>query len=299
MTDTKNLQKRNQKGRTIFVWAGVFSLLLMACDKTQPPKIYTIGVVNYVPTLDPVFDGFKTGLSDLDYVEGKNITYIYNGVLEADPEVINVEIQNMLAQEVDLLFTINPVDQEIVESLQHPGGNVTGVQRGNSIPKSLEWLLKLTPETVKVYVPYHPEDNVSVMSIAPLPEAASMLGVELVLDEVRTPEEVLAAIETLPQETAIFFVPMPSLEPYVNDFIKAAIEYGIATTSLQPYHIETGVLVINDINLWSIGKQAARLADQILRGIKPADLPVETAEIFLTINLKTDEVLIQADIIVR
>jgi putative ABC transport system substrate-binding protein len=239
----------------------------------------------------------------------------------------------MLTQNVDLLFTlgalptarakqavestntpvvfapvIDPVGQGIVESLLHPRGNLTGVQRGNTIPKSLEWLLTLVPGTTRIYVPYCPEDEVSVASIAPLREAAATLKVELVLDEVSSSEEVTTAIETLPESTAIFFVPMPSLEPRVNELIETATECKIATASLEPYHLETGVLVTNDINLFSIGKQVARLADQVLRGVAPADLPVETGEIFLGINLKTakaiglyipDEILEQADIIIR
>ena len=276
------------------------ALPLTACF-APPPQTYTIGVINYTPALKTALDGFKAGMADLDYVEGENITYLYGGVLDPNPEEIDAKIQSMLAQGVDLLFTlgtlptirakqavegtdipvvfapvIDPVGQGIVDSLHHPGGNVTGVQRGNTIPKSLEWLLTLVPETTHIYTPYHLDDEVSIASIASLREAAAILKVELMLDEVNSPEEVTTAIETLPEDTAIFFVPMPSLESGVNDFVEAAIEHKIATTSLQPYHLETGVLVINDIDLFSVGKQAAGLANQILQGIAPADLPVET-----------------------
>ena len=67
-----------------------------------------------------------------------------------------------------------------------------------------------------VYVPYHPEDRVAVMAIKPLPEAAARLGVELVLNEVRSPEEVMAAIETLPKDAAILFIPTPGLTPRMS-----------------------------------------------------------------------------------
>src|SRR5438093_9298633 len=80
-------------------------LLLTACGGTTPAKTYTIGVVNYVPVLDPVLEGFKTRMAALGYVEGKNITYIYHGVLEPDPQVIEREVKSLMDQKVDLFLT--------------------------------------------------------------------------------------------------------------------------------------------------------------------------------------------------
>jgi putative ABC transport system substrate-binding protein len=333
MAGNVHSQNSARNSWAVLACAAAFTSLLITCLLPPSTPTYTIGIINYTPALSLALDGFKAGMVDLGYGEGENITYIYSGVLDPNPEEIDAEIQGMLTQEVDLLFTlgtlptirakqaiedshvpvvfapvIDPVGQGIVESLRSPGGNVTGVQRGNTIPKSLEWLLVLAPGTTHVYVPYHPDDEVSVASITSLREAATALKVELILDEVNSPEEVTSAIQTLTKDTVIFFVPMPSLESSVNDFVEAAIEREIATTSLQPYHLETGVLVINDIDPFSVGKQAARLANQVLQGVTPADLPVETAEIFLGINLKTaqaidlyipDEVLEQADTIIR
>ena len=56
-------------------------LLLMACGRTIPAKTYTIGVVNYVPALEPVFAGFKGQMAALGYTGGKNVTYLYHGIL--------------------------------------------------------------------------------------------------------------------------------------------------------------------------------------------------------------------------
>jgi putative ABC transport system substrate-binding protein len=318
---------------TALVWVVVLSLLLTACGGATQAKTFTIGAVNYFPLLDPIFDGFKAGMADLGYVEGENVTYIYNGTMEPDPQVIDREIESLLAQDVDLIFTIgtlptlrakqavegtdipvvfapviNPVEEGVVESIRHPGGNVTGIQNGTIIPKALEWLLKIVPEATKVYVPYNPVDKVSVTSAALLLEAAFTLGVELVLDVVDTPEEVVAAIETLPGDVVIFIVPVPNIEPRISDIIKVATERGIAAGSTNVHHVEAGALVAYGPDFLPMGEQAARLADQALRGTDPADLPVETAEYFLTINLQAaealglnipDEMLEQADTIIR
>jgi putative ABC transport system substrate-binding protein len=227
--------------------------------------------------------------------------------------VLDLGIEGLLTQKVDLLFTIGnpatrrawqagagtdiplvfaPVEAGVVESIHRPGGNMTGVQSGDAIPKALEWLVTIGPPTTQVYVPYNPEDDVSVTAVASLRDTAATLGVELAEDEVRTPAEAVATIETLPAHVeAIFIVPAPSLDSGIGDIIRVATERGVAVGSNDPQHVEAGALVAYGSNFWAIGEQTARLADQLLRGTAPADLPVETADYFLTINLQTAEAL--------
>ena len=330
MLGNHNSQTRNRW--TILAGVVVLSLLLTACGGAKP-KTYTIGVVNYAPAMDPVFEGFKAGMADLGYVEGKNVTYVYKGVLAPDPQVIDREIKGQLDQKADLLLTlgtlpaarakqavqgtktpvlfaplVNPVGEGLVQSVRQPGGNLTGVQNSNTTPKALEWLLKLAPGAKKVHVFYHPEDQVSVTSLASVREAAPNLGVELALHEVRSSGEVATAIKTLPKDAVIFMVPMPKLEP-IADFVKVATESGIATGGINELYGKIGgALVTYAGSLSAMGKQAARMADQVLRGTAPANLPVETSEAFLTINLKTaqamglnvpDDILRQASTVIR
>jgi len=202
---------------------------------------------------------------------------------------------------------INPVKEGVVESITRPGGNVTGLQYGDTIPTSLEWLHKIVPQAKQVYVIYHPQDQVALTSIKHLPAMAPSLGIELVLNEVRSPEEARAAIEVLPKDAALYVVPTPSLEP-LGALIKVAVQRGIAVGASNHSHLKAGAVVIYGSNFFAMGQQAARLADQVLRGTKPADLPVETVEDFLNINLQTataigldipDEFLRQADMVVR
>jgi putative tryptophan/tyrosine transport system substrate-binding protein len=323
--------QRRYSPLSLVVCLSLTSLLLTACGGAPPAKTYTIGVVNYYSVLEPMLGGFKAQMAALGYVEGENITYIYHGILGSDPAVLGGEIKSLVAQKVNLLlamgtpaalaaqkamagthipvvFTlvINPVKEGIVESLTRPGGNITGVQVINASPKAMEWLLKLVPSTKTVYVPYHPEDRVAVMTIKPLPEAAARLGVELVLNEVHSPEEVMAAIETLPKNAAILFIPTPGLTSRMSAISQFAIERGIPAGG---YTLPAeDVLFTYGPNGTDQGKQVARLVDQILKGAKPADLPVQTAELFLRINLKTataigldipDEIIRQADTVMR
>ena len=194
----------------------------------------------------------------------------------------------------------------LIESVAHPGGNMTGVQICDGSPKALEWLLKLAPGTRVVYVPYHPADRVAAMAASSLPDAAAQLGVELVLDAVHTPEAAMAAIATLPKTAAILFIPTPHFELRLSAMAKLAIARGIPAGA---YAIAAeDVIFTYRSSSAEYSKQAARLMDQIFKGKKPAELLVETAEFFLRINLKTatamgldipDELLRQADTVLR
>lgn len=200
---------------------------------------------------------------------------------------------------------IDPVGEGVVESIAQPGGNVTGVQNANFSPKGLEWLLKIVPETEIVYVFYHPEDEVSLTVAQPLPDTAKSLGIELVLTTINSVEDALPIVQNLPAGASILIIPTPTLES-LAPVKELAVERNIPIGSYeQP---ADGTLFSYAVDWPSQGRQAARMADQILKGAKPADLPVETADPFFTVNLPiaqkygiviSDQILNQADTIIR
>jgi putative ABC transport system substrate-binding protein len=326
--------KHNQqlKYSTILIIFIITGLLLTACGGVQTQdKIFTIGVACEFYHLDEILDSFKAEMIQLGYVEGKDVTYIYHGELGTELQKSEAAIKSLMDQEIDLLLTlgtppakaakkvvegtnlpvvfvpiVNPVEERLVASIAHPGGNLTGIQNVNIAPKALEWLLKTAPDTKQVYTPYYATDQIALTSIEPLPDAATQLGVTLTLDEVSSGDEVMAAIKALPEDSAIFFPPSPGLYSNLSDMRKLAIELGIPTGTRDPG--ATDVVVTYTTDAVALGKQTAVLADKILKGAKPADLPVETSEFFLTINLKTaeaigldisDDILRQADTVIR
>ena len=333
MSGHNHSQNRTRKGWTVLSWVVAVSLLLSACGGAARPQTFTIGVIHSNAALDQVLAGFKAGMTEQGYVEGKNVTYIFHGVTRNDSQATGEEAKSVAALKVDLLFTlgtiatvsakkavegtkipvvfapvVNPVGEGVVASLRHPGGNVTGVQRGAVVPKALEWLIQVAPGTQQVYLFYNPADMVSVTAIQPLPQAAVALGVEFVPTTVSSLEQAIAIIRTLPREAAIFYIPAPTLDADMQDIFAAAAERGIAVGTYDANSPALGALVGYGTTWESIGRQAARMADQILKGAKPADLPVETDEPLLAINLKTaqaigldipDEILEQADTIIR
>jgi len=306
-------------------------LLTAGCSRPED-SIFTVGIVNDISILAPSVDGFKAGMEEFGYVEGGKVKYIYNGILNNNDKDVDAEIRNILSQGVDMLLTLGnhaslrakkavdgtdmpvifcgcnrPITAGLIETMAHPGLNITGIAVADSAPKALEWLKAVTPGLKKVYMPYNPDDGISMVSLSGLDEAASHLGLEFIHHKVHSVEEAVAGIENLPKDVgAIFRIPSPTLDSRNSELSRAAIKRGLPVGARLP--LDKEVLVTFATDLYDTGKSAARLANQIRLGVKPADIPVETADAFLTINLKTAEeigihipndILVQAKIIIR
>jgi putative ABC transport system substrate-binding protein len=269
------------------------------------------------PTLVIYFDGFKAGMAELGYVEGKNVVYVYDGPTET-LEALKPAAESLKSRKLDLLVTagnpptetakavfagtqvpivfvpaVNPVEDGLVTSLQNPGGNVTGVVPPNTFGKALEWLLKVMPDARRIYVPHNPQDVSSVTSLQLLKEAAETLGLEIVVAEGSTPEELDAITTSFPENVDAVFVPRAgTITARVNNLAQAAIERHIPSVMANTgIYVDSGLMLAYGPGAFDMGKQAARLADQILKGGDPATLPVENAEVFLGINLQTAETI--------
>jgi putative ABC transport system substrate-binding protein len=143
---------------SILIGAVLLGMVLAACSN-EKTKTYTVGVINVLPTLDQNLEGFKEGMAELGYIEGKNIRYVYDGPT-TDINKLSAAAQTLLAAKVDLILSIttpatraakqatagmglpvvfvavtDPVGAGIVESMQHSGGNVTGVAFGTDSAK--------------------------------------------------------------------------------------------------------------------------------------------------------------------
>ena len=311
----------------------LFLFLIVGCGFAQPEEL-TVGVVNLSPRLEPVLGGFKEGMNALGYIEGENITYVYDGPASSIEE-LDTKVDALLAQDVDLIVSIStpatqaahrltadtqtpvvfgpvtdPVAAGVVESVAQPGGNVTGVRLGSrSEGQRLSWLLETVPDIQTVYIPYNPDDASANSSVTAVSDAADELGASVVLQEARNDEEITKAIDTMPEDIDAILLPQDSLvAARIDDFVAVANEQQLPLSSPTDEQVERGALIAYSFRLHELGVQMARLGDQIVQGVAPSDLPIETAEFFLTINLDAaqkiglevpDTILQSADTIVR
>jgi putative tryptophan/tyrosine transport system substrate-binding protein len=324
---------RSNIRRTMLILGGLLGLLLIS-GCTDPPKTHTVGIVNTVPVLEATITGFKEGMTRLGYIEGENITYRYAGPT-VHMEKLDSVARGLVETDVDLILSVttmatkavkkatagsdlpvvfvpvtDPVGAGIVNSLRQPGGNITGVTFGSQEGRRLKWLKQIAPEIKKLYVPYNPEDKSAMLALKTAREVAAKIGIELMPRETRNPEELKAAIENIPpQADAVFLLPDSLISTRMSDLVKAATKLKLPVSGANIDVVKTGnVLTSFGSDQILTGKQAARMTDQIFRGITPADLPVESAEFYLAINLKVanaigldipDKILRLANIIVR
>jgi putative ABC transport system substrate-binding protein len=288
----------------------------LALGCREQPKSVTIGVVNFTSTLNPVYEGFKVGMVEMGYVQGRNVEYIYSGGVgefaDLDPEA-----RDIISKEVDLVLAIStaaalqvkeatagtgtpvvfapvvdPVRLGMVNSLSRPGGNLTGIRTGGFPAKQLEWLVTLAPDVKRVLVPHNPDDGASMAGLAALKDGAGKLGVELVVHEARTQEELEPLFSSLPPDIdAILLLQNPLALSRIADFADMAVQHRLPLASTSYAQLEEGALMSYGPDYTEMGRQAARLADKVLNGTKPADLPVETSQYFFHINLRTAEAI--------
>jgi putative ABC transport system substrate-binding protein len=271
---------------------------------------------------------------DQGYVEGKNVTYVYSGAASS-LDKLEPDAQNLVVAKVDLIVALgtpaaqaakkvttgtsvpivflpvsDPVTAGIVQSIANPGGNLTGIATGVEVHGlRLQWLLKVAPNVKRVYVPYDTGDAATAAGLKAVQNAAAKLGVELVTREIRNADDVTATIADIPGKVdGVFLLAGTIVGTHMNDFITVSLQNKLPLSAPMVPQVSSGALLSYGFDNQAIGKQATRLAVRILKGAKPADLPVETSEFFLSINLKTaqaigltvpDDILRQAATIVR
>jgi putative tryptophan/tyrosine transport system substrate-binding protein len=287
----------------------LISVLSGSCNHKE--KVFTVGICLHTSVHLSIVEGFKAGMAAAGYIEGKNIKYIFTGPVKDDQNAFEAEIKKLLSQKVDLLLTtgskisltakklvegkgipvvfcgsFNSVQDGLAESIKHPGGNLTGIQFPHTHAKLMELLIQIKPGIKKIYMPYNPDDNIIFSNMPSIDEIASKLDLELVVQKIHSVEETIAAIGALSPDTyAIYRIPSPTLDLANEALNRAAIKRGLPMGS--SLLLDDSVLITLSADHFKMGQQAARLTDQIIRGAKPADLPVETSEINLIINLDT------------
>ena len=182
-----------------------------------------------------------------------------------------------------------------MKSIARPGGNITGVADLDSelVPKRMEMFRELIPGLKRVLVPYDETNADAVASMTVHREAARRLGLTLVERPLRGEEQARAAMMALRKGDADGIVSLRFLGSNISGFILQFAPRALMPTMFHiGFFVERGGLASYSANPYELGKQAARLLDKIVKGAKPADLPVEQPLKFeMVINLKTAKAL--------
>ena len=294
----------------LIIWFAL--LVFIGCQSGQSKTV--IGVVNQTPNLAVSLEGFKAGMAELGYIEGDNLIYIYRGPTDFDS--LAAESERLLDQNVDLILALgtpasiaakaaiqgtdipvvfgpvyDPLKSGLVDDFLSPGGNLTGIRTGGHIAKIIELHLQIVPDTKHFFVPHNPADDASVQSLSELKRVTSGLGIDLTVAEVRTVEELSSALGRPPENVdSLFLLTSGFLLRNADRYMESAIANMLPISSANS-GASNGMLVSYQIDQFELGKQASRMANKILLGTSPSDLPVELHEPVLGVNLLTAKAL--------
>jgi putative ABC transport system substrate-binding protein len=189
----------------------------------------------------------------------------------------------------------DPIGAGLVASLARPGGNVTGlsVQQPESAAKRLELLRELVPGLRRLAILLHVDNPATVLDLGGVQAAARTLGLELVMAEVRRAEDIAPAIAAAKGRADALYV---ATDPLLNTdrvrIAELAIEARLPTMCGIRECVEAGALASYGPHIPDLFRRSAESVDKILRGTKPADIPVEQPTKFaLTVNLATAKAL--------
>jgi putative ABC transport system substrate-binding protein len=299
---------------------------ILACSMgEQKPAHYLIFIINPKGP-QAINQSFIEGMAQYGYVDGENTTFI-KAVTSAE---IDKALQELLEQKADLIFTIttpatkkaiaaarkknipvifalhDPVAAGIVKSLTQQDENITGIKLRGSVPKALDWLLELSPGIKNILVPVKFDTPAARQSLEDLRTAAKTENVLLNVQELSNQADIEKVFtENAQKVDAVFLLNSIFISTHkiqiVNEAVKHKIPVGGGIST-----INKGPTITFGIQTQKVGRQASRLAQLILNGTAPKNIPIETADFFLSINMKTaqdagitvsNDILMHADII--
>ena len=298
------------------------TLLISSCASTTN-KVYRVGILSGLGFFANTADSFKAKMTDLGYIEGKNITYDIQQT-NVDPAAEAKILNKFVADKVDLIFvfptevslaakqatqgTDIPVvfaqafieQGGLVNSVREPGGNITGVRfPGPDLAvKRFEVLLELVPQAKRIWVPYQKGYPNIPPQLDALRPAAAAAGVTLVEAPFATVADLQADLQArtksadIGMEAVLMLAEPLTLTPdafmAIGAFAKAhKLPIGGALVTMGEYTTLFGVMVDNV----SVGHQAAPLADKIFKGTSAGSIPLASAESYLKINYKAAQAL--------
>jgi ABC-type uncharacterized transport system substrate-binding protein len=288
--------------------------------RAQQAAIPTIGFLNAASPAgyEPMVAALRQGLKEAGYIEGRNVAIDYRwaeGQYDRLPmlaaELVRRQVAGIIAggtpaarfagaatSTIPIVFNIgvDPVQLGLVASLNRPGGNVTGVA-GLSVEtaaKRLEVLHESLPTAAVVALLVNPTTPLTEPETKGVQEAARSLGLRLHVLNARTESEIDAAFRTLIELRAGALV--VSVDPFLNNrraqIVALATRHAVPAIYGLRESVAVGGLMSYGIDLADTYRQAGIYIAKILKGAKPADLPVQQAvKVEFAINLKTAKAL--------
>jgi putative ABC transport system substrate-binding protein len=286
----------------------------LAARAQQPVKVPRIGIIDNAPIWDP----FRAGLRGLGYIEGRNIAIEYRSA-EGKPDRLAAAAAELVRIPVDVIVTQgsppttaakqatttipivmigigDPVRAGFAASLARPGGNITGntILGPDIAAKRLQLIKEVLPFVSRVAFLWNPDNASHAPHLEELQVAAPTLGLQLLPVAVRSSDGFDGAFAAIASERvdAFLMTADPLHQLNIVRIIKFLANNRLPAMYQMKENVAAGGLISYGASLPDLFRRAATYVDKILKGAKPADLPVEQPTAFeLVINLKTAKAL--------
>jgi putative ABC transport system substrate-binding protein len=309
-------EKNMTRKLTVFTLCAMLFALCFAAEAQQPARIPRIGflIASSPSTIAPRMDAFLQGLRELGYIEGKNIV-IERRHAEGKQERLPGFAAELVSLKVDLIVTSgptatrpakeatstipivmtfddDPVGSGFVASLARPGGNVTGLSTLSPeiSGKQLELLKESVPKLGRVAVIGTSTRQGTAQALKEMELAAGAFGVKLLYLDIQNPKELESVFRAASKARAeaVLVLQSPILVSQRAQIAALALKNRLPAISPRREFVEDGGLMSYGVSISDLDRRAATYVDKILKGVKPADLPVEQPTKFeFVINLKT------------
>jgi len=309
--------------RQIVIAVGAGALALPLHSFAQPQgKVSRVGILSSSNRLDSrtasLHVAFLRGMAELGYEEGKNLI-IERRYAESKAELLPLLAAELVQLRVDVIVAAatpatgaaqkaattmpivmvnvgDPVKSGFVKSLAHPGGNVTGISTiSNDLAhKRLEMLLSIVPKLSRVAVLLNPSNASNINNFEMLEAAGQKRGVKILRAEARTAPEIASAFSVMRQQNAGALIVLlnPIFQNQISHIGELTEKHRLPSITGDRLYAEAGCLMSYGSSLNDGWLRAATYVDKILKGAKPADLPVEQPTKFeLIINGRTAKAL--------
>jgi putative ABC transport system substrate-binding protein len=322
-----------------FALSALLFALCAVVEAQQPAKPVRVGMLvnGSALTHKTLIDGFRQGLRDLGYIDGRHVIIEYryadgkgpNHAADLAAELVRLKTDVLVAgggggtarilkqatHTTPIVMTggSDPVELGLVASLARPGGNVTGLTAvpQELVGKRLELLQETFPKITRLAVLYDPNSRAKIIEFKAAQEAAKSLKFELQSLEVQSADDFDSALKTAnnKRSRALLILASSLTDTHRRQIVELGTKSGLATMLTDSARMDSGGLMSYGPSFVDLWRRAAHYVDKIAKGNKPGDLPVEAPTKFeFVINLKTAKqigltippnVLTRADRVIR
>ena len=288
--------------RPLGFFVSLVLLVFIGPNQAHAQKVYRIGALVADDQFVPAFEGFKSKMVEIGYTEGRNVKYDFHNA-KGNRDALKKLVQQIVQDKPDLIVTsstsatapvakataetnipvvflsaANPL--EFIKSYSSSGNNLTGLTTSSIdlTEKRMELLKELAPGIKRVISLNNPGGANYEAHLNATREAARRFGLELVDVNVTSGDELKQKanlIITRKVGDALFLPPDALVNAAIREVVQQAINEKMPSISANEGNVKRGALATYAANYFALGQQGAFLADKILKGIRPTDLPIE------------------------